>query len=308
MNPALDMHTEVDAVVADHKLRCGEPRRDPGGGGINVARAIHRLGGQAEALFPCGGAAGDRLKELLEAERVPFEALPISGATRENVNVLEKRSGRHFRFCLPGPALSEPEWRACLARAEKIAPAEFLVASGSLPPGVPPDFYALLAAQARRSGVRFVLDASGEPLRLALAEGVFLAKPSRREFEDLTGESPSDFGRLEELAESLVREGSCEFLVLSLGSAGAVWASRKSRGRAGAPEVAAASAVGAGDAMVAGLVQALAEGRPEREAVAFGIAAGAASVMRPGTQLCIREDVERLLPSVETAVTARSEE
>jgi len=306
MNPALDMHTEVDAVEADHKLRCSAPRHDPGGGGINVARAVHRLGGAALAIFPCGGTTGDRLEELLAAEGVPFEALPISGPTRENVNVFETRSARHFRFCLPGPRLTEAEWGACLKRIEDIRGALYLVASGSLPPGAPADFYARLAALSRRSGMRFVLDASGDPLRLALARGVFLAKPSRKEFAELTGESPADAGRLLALAETLVRKESCEFLVLSLGSSGAIWASRGSSGRAEAPEVASASAVGAGDSMVAGIVQALVEGRSEEDAVAFGIAAGAASVTRPGTQLCLREDVDRLLPTVATVSTSKS--
>ena len=172
MNPAVDLSAAVDRVVADRKLRCGEPVREAGGGGINVARAVRRLGGEALALFPAGGPAGDLLKELLFGEGVPFVAIRTDGWTRENVNVSERETGKQFRFVLPGPSLEAAEWERCLETLSELEPfPRLLVVSGSLPPGVPPDFYARVARLVRSAGSRMILDTSGEPLRLAAQAG-----------------------------------------------------------------------------------------------------------------------------------------
>jgi 6-phosphofructokinase 2 len=295
MNPAIDVSASVDYVIPDDKLRCGPPTYEAGGGGINVARAIRRLGGDGLAVFPAGGPAGVLLATLLEAERVRHRAVPITGWTRENMNVAERVTRRQFRFVMPGPTLTEREWQAVLGELEALAPAPgFLVASGSLPPGVPDDFYARLARRLRDRGIKLVLDASGEPLRRAIGTGVYLLKPSLREFEELTGEHGCEETRLPVLARRLVDEGRCEILILSLGARGVFWMSAAERGRLAAPTVPVRSSVGAGDSMVAGVVLALARGRPLAEAIMLGVAAGAAAVMNPGTELCRAEDVERL--------------
>jgi 6-phosphofructokinase 2 len=208
MNPAIDVSASVDYVVPDDKLRCGSPTYEPGGGGINVARAIRKLGGGALALFPAGGPAGALLGELLTAEGVPHRRLPVGGWTRENLNVAERMTGRQFRFVMPGPTLAEPEWKTILLDLRMLDPApRFLVANGSLPPGVPADFYARLARSLRDRGVALVLDASGEPLRHAIAEGIYLLKPSLREFEELTGEPGCEESRLTALGGRLIDEG-----------------------------------------------------------------------------------------------------
>lgn len=302
MNPAVDESTSVPYVLPDRKLRCRTPTYEPGGGGINVARAVRKLGGDALAGFPVAGPAGALLMQLLDAEGVRYTAIPIAQWTRENVNVLEEVSGRQFRFCMPGPTLGEHEWRRLLAWVEELRPApEFLVASGSLPPGVPVDFYAGLAELARRRGSRLVLDASGEPLARAVERGVHLLKPSLDELLALTGEHDVDESRLGDLAAAVVRRGWCEVLVLSLGAGGALWATLTGQERLAAPSVRVRSSVGAGDSMVGGIVWALACGRPLPEAVRYGVAAGAAAVMNPGTALCRREDVDRLYPQVRPA-------
>src|SRR5512143_3270454 len=134
MNPALDIATATDTVVPTHKLRCEAPRYDPGGGGINVARAVHALGGDALAIFPAGGAAGETITRLLRAEGVPYEAVPIAGFTRESLAVEERRSGLQFRFILPGPELGTADQQRCLDRlAAAASQAAYVVASGSLP-------------------------------------------------------------------------------------------------------------------------------------------------------------------------------
>jgi 6-phosphofructokinase 2 len=299
MNPAVDESTSVPYVLPDRKLRCQAPVYEPGGGGINVARAIRKLGGDALAGFPAAGPAGALLLQMLGGEGVRYTAFPIAQWTRQNVNVLEEVSGRQFRFCLPGPTLTAPEWRGALDWVERLQPApDFLVASGSLPPGVPADFYARVAAVTRQRKGRLVLDTSGEPLARAVEEGVYLLKPSLHELQTLTGEPGLDEPQLASLATSVVKRGWCEVLVLSLGAGGALWATTAGRERLAAPAVRVKSGVGAGDSMVAGIVWSLAHGRPLPEAVRFGVAAGAAAVMNPGTALCRREDVDRLYPEV----------
>jgi len=302
MNPALDESTSVSYVLPDRKLRCQAPRYEPGGGGINVARAIRKLGGDALACFPVAGPAGELLKQLLDAEGVRHTPIPVTGWTRENVNVLEEVSGRQFRFCMPGPTLGDNEWPMFLEWVRQLQPPpDFLVASGSLPPGVPVDFYARVATVARQMGSRVVLDTSGAPLARAADQGVHLLKPSLQEFQTLMGEHDLDESQLASLAATVVRRGWCEALVLSLGAGGALWVTASERERLAAPAVHVKSSVGAGDSMVAGVVLSLAQGRPLREAVRFGVAAGAAAVMNPGTTLCRRDDVERLYPQVMTS-------
>jgi 6-phosphofructokinase 2 len=299
MNPAIDVSTSVDYVIPDDKLRCGVPTYEPGGGGINVARAIRKLGGASQAVFPAGGPAGALLCALLDGEGVPYRTVPIAGWTRENTNITERVTRRQFRFVMPGPTLEEREWQSVLDALGALAPApRYLVVSGSLPPGVPADFYARMARVGARRGVKLVLDASGEPLRRALAEGVSVLKPSLREFEELTGEAGCEESRLPTLAGRLIAEGRCEVLVLSLGARGVFWMSASGRGRLASPTVPVRSSVGAGDSMVAGIVLSLARGRALADAVKFGVAAGAASVMNPGTELCRAEDVERLYGEV----------
>jgi 6-phosphofructokinase 2 len=295
LNPAVDASTRVGHVISERKLRCGPLRYEPGGGGINVSRVLRRLGEDAPAIYPSGGPGGALLARLLDAEGVTRWPIEISGWTRENLNVQEGASGRQYRFCMPGPELTASELERCLDRLRRVSPTPtYLVASGSLPPRVPADTYAAVARSARADRTRLVLDASGDALRRAVSEGVYLLKASLREFEELTGASGADEPRLIDLAREIVRNGGCEILVLSLGSGGALWATGSQAERVLAPAVPVSSGVGAGDSLVAAIVLALARGRGVGDAVAYGVAAGAASVMRPGTALCLPEDVERL--------------
>jgi 6-phosphofructokinase 2 len=295
LNPAIDESTSVDHVVADRKLRCRAPRLEPGGGGINVSRAIRRLGGDSLAIYVAGGPAGNLLYSLLDKEGISQRPLEIETWTRENLNIYEESSGRQFRFVFPGPALSDEDWSRCLKEIESLhPPPAFIVASGSLPPGVPDDFYARLARWARRAGTRMVLDASGPALARALEEGVFLVKPSLREFQALSGLADAEESHLRWEAAKLIAGGRCEGLVLSLGNAGILLVTPREAERIFPPTVPVQSSVGAGDTLLAGIVLRLRMGRPLAEAARFGVAAAAAAVMRPGTELCRREDAERL--------------
>jgi 6-phosphofructokinase 2 len=295
MNPAIDKSSSVDHVIAERKLYCKAPHYEPGGGGVNVARAIRKLGGESLLLYPAGGLTGYRLKDLLEEEGITHRPVPIEGMTRESLVVLEESTGQQFRFGMPGPALSKEEWERCLDELSAISPKlDYLVASGSLPPGVPSDFYARVARTGKERGTRVIIDASGDALNRALQEGVYLIKPNVREFRDLIGKDIKEESQIKIEARKMVKSGRCEVLIISLGAAGALMVSESVAEHILAPTVPIVSKVGAGDSMVAGTVLSLARGQTPRDAVLFGVAAGAAAVMTPGTELCRREDAERL--------------
>ena len=295
VNPTVDMNTDVSQVLPERKLRCGPPRREPGGGGVNVARAVHRLGGEATALYLAGGPPGEMLRGLLEDEAVAHRALPIDEWTRENLIVYEEASSLQYRFGMPGPRVTEAEWRRCLDELAALDPTpDYLVASGSLPPGIPEDFFGHVAEVARDSGARLVIDTSGEPLRHAVEVGTFMLKPNLRELRDLVGEELSSEHEQVDAARRLVEGGRVEVLVLSLGAGGALVVTADSVTPVRTPTVPIRSKVGAGDSMVGGTVLALARGWELLPAVRFGVAAGAAAVMTAGTELCRRDDTERL--------------
>ena len=303
MNPALDIAASTDRVEPTHKLRCSVPRYDPGGGGINVARAVHALGGDAVAVFPVGGPAGEMIRHMLWREGVAHSAVAISGFTRESLAIEELKSGRQFRFILPGPELSHSDQERCLDQLFAAAGAQYIVASGSLPPGVPDGFYARVAALARMKGTRFVLDTSGAALKQA-GLGIYLLKSSLRELADLTGREIRTERDEELAARQVVEQGRCEIVVLSLGAQGALLTTAEGSERFAAIPVEARSTIGAGDSMLAGIVLSLSRGLPLSDAVRFGMAAGAAALLGSGTQLCRRGDVERLYADGEILRTA----
>lgn len=295
MNPAVDASSSTDRVSADEKLRCDALVREPGGGGINVARAIGKLGGEARALYPAGGTMGELLAGLLEHEPLRHQRLGIEGSTRENVTIRESGSDRQYRFVMPGPELDPGEWKAVLDAIAELDPAPgFIVGSGSLPEGVPDDFFARLAEVSRDCGARFVLDTSGAALREGLSRGVYLVKPNLRELGQVAGEPVGEDPEQERAAKAIIEDGRAEVVVVSLGGAGVLLATGSGSQRISAPTVPIRSKVGAGDSTVAGIVLGLARGLDVEDAVRFGVAAGAAAVMTPGSELCRREDTERL--------------
>lgn len=296
VNPSIDKYTEIQHVVSERKLRCGKPNRSPGGGGINVSRAIHRLGGRSTAVYTAGGPAGELLISMIGKEEIDHRPVRIEDFTRENLTVYEKQSEKQYRFGMPGPQLRDEEWNNCLDELCRLSPKPaYIVASGSLPPGVPDDFYRKVARLAREMDSRLIVDSSGDAFRAAVRdEGVFLIKPNLTELEALAGQSlESEYDQVA-FAKGLIKDGSVEAVALSLGSGGAVFVHGEEHHYFRAPTVKIRSKVGAGDSMVGGMVLAAARGAPLFDAVRFGIAAGSAAVMNPGGELCRKEDAERL--------------
>jgi 6-phosphofructokinase 2 len=253
-------------------------------------------------LYPAGGLTGKRLQELLDDEGLNHRSFPIEGVNRESLVILEESTGRQYRFGMPGPQVQKKEWEQFLDGLSAIEPSpDYLVASGSLPPGVPADFYAQVARIGKNWRAKTIIDVSGEALEQALQERVYLIKPNVREFRELVGKDIKEESQIKAEAQKMVKSGRCEVLVISLGAAGALMVSEEISEHVLPPTVPIISKVGAGDSMVAGIVLSLARGNPLRESVLFGVAAGTAAVMTPGTELCRREDAERLFKGMVSA-------
>jgi len=294
LNPALDKSTEINHLVPEQKLRCGPLQLDAGGGGINVSKAVQRLGGESVAVFPEGGHNGKVLCELLEKKGIKTETLSVQGETRENISVLEIASNSQYRFTLPGLQISESQADKFLDIIKKLNP-DYLVASGSLPPGLPETYFEKVAAFAKDIGARFVLDTSGAALEAAADEGLFLLKPNLAELSALAGVEKLEISEVDDGALKIIQEGKCEVVVVSLGPQGALLVTRDGFEHIPAPMVKKQSTVGAGDSMVAGMVWALNEGKSFREMAEIGVACGTAATMNRGTELFHAEDVWRLL-------------
>lgn len=296
MNPSLDMNVVAERVRPNEKIRCDRPVHEPGGGGVNVSRVASRLGEDVITVLTSGGPLGEALVQLVNEEGLECQPIRVADSTRQNPTFSEEDTEDQFRFVLPGPQMTEDEWQACLDAVVQLDPMPpLVVASGSLPPGVPDDFYARLAQQLEGHDTRLIVDASGDALAATVDVGAFLLKPNVDELEKLCGRDLAREGEFEKAADALVDDGAAEVIVLSLGAAGAYLAQRGKEGTAlRAPTVPIESRIGAGDSMVAGIATALSRGWPIEDAVRFGLAAGAAAVMTAGSELARREDVERL--------------
>lgn len=303
LNPALDINLSVEVMIANHKMRTSAPRFDPGGGGLNVSRVCRRLGEPTTTIAPVGGPPGQRMLAMLMADNDPggapddVRAIPIDGDTRESVSVLGKKSGDQYRFVLPGPALTAEDIQAC--RDEVLAaahPGGCVVLSGSMPPGVGPEFIADLVRDLGDTMV--IVDTSGPALEHSLNSGAFLVKPSARELAALVGYDLITEADVTLAANEVIERSNIGVLVVSIGSGGAVAVTKEQTLRLRAPSVQVRSAVGAGDSMVAGTAVGLHRGLDLADSLTLGIAAGSAAVLTEGTDLCHLSDVEVLLPLV----------
>ena len=300
LNPAIDGACEAEAVFPTHKIRTHAERYDPGGGGINVARVLARLGHRVEVAYCAGGATGALLDELLDQNGLDRHRIAICDHTRQSLAVFERATGKEFRFVPEGPLLAEAEWRAAFDHCAQLmgkGQHGWLVASGSLPRGVPVDFYARLAAAraANGSDVRLVVDTSGPALAAAVAQGgLYLIKPSLGEFEALVGRALPDVAAVSAAAMALVHEGRVAHVAVTMGHEGAVLAASDGVFHRSALDVPVKSATGAGDSFVAGMVHGFVRGEDAAGAFCWGMAAGTAAVLAPGTDLAQLDDVARM--------------
>jgi 6-phosphofructokinase 2 len=295
LNPALDKSVSVQKLIPDKKLRCEEITVEAGGGGINVSKAIKELGGESMALFPSGGANGKQLEQLLIKEGIAIKVIPIAGETRAGFAATDLSTDSQYRFVAPGPVLSNEIVDACLKEIEDCKPVpDTIVFSGSLPPGISHNVAAKFAAVSNRIGARFIADTSGDTLKQAVHEGVYLLKPNLSELCLLVDKESLELFEVENAAKSIIDKGNAQVIVVSMGPSGALLLTKDICKRIPSPNVKKVSTIGAGDSMVAGMALMLSQGKPILEVVQFGVACGTAAIMTEGSQLFKKEDVLKL--------------
>ena len=300
LNPSLDEWMKLPSLRVGQLNRAKGFGRYPGGKGINVSRVIHELGGHTVAFGFAGGDDGLILRELMNRYHIRHEFVPVDGATRNNYKILTATPDALTEINSAGPAVSVANLRALAQRLFGYRPAPTcVVLSGSLPPGVPVTVYQRWIHRLRRLRIPAVLDASGEALRVGLTARPWLMKPNRDEMEELLQRRLRSTSQLIRAAYALRRRG-VSVVILSLGGAGALIAAEELEGvwQAQSPPIQTDSAVGAGDSLIAGFVMGWRRRQPLLEAFRLGVACGTATAMTPGTELCHREAVYRLLRRV----------
>jgi 6-phosphofructokinase 2 len=298
INPSLDKSTHFSKLVAEQKIRCEKPRYDAGGGGINVSKAISKLGGSSTCVFTSGGSSGEMLEDLIENEKLKSSVIKTKNWTRENFIAFENATKSQYRFGFPGNEFSEDEKDSIIEVVSKLN-AEYLVISGSLNEGLPSNFYQKIAETAKASDIKVIVDTSGEALQKVLETGVYLIKPNIGELAKLIGVERLELPEVEKAAKDLIEKGSSEIVVVSLGAEGAILVSKNETHLVKAPKAEKKSTVGAGDSMVGGMVWALSQNKTLKEVIQIGVCCGTAATMNEGTQLFKVEDVKRLLEEMQ---------
>lgn len=287
LNPTLDVSTSVPRLIDHAKLRCSAEQEQVGGGGINVAHVIHSLGANCQAMLPVGGSRGQNILQRLTDSGLDCVTASIAQQNRQCFTVYETQTQHEYRFVLPGPVLSKAEQQACITVICENLPSDFLVLSGSLPPGVPDDFYADIIQAVRNAmpSLRIVVDTSGPALSKALEKGVFMIKPSREEFCELTGlatERVAEVGTCIAACRQLITQGAARIIALTMGDQGALLVTDSQAWRIDPLAVQVTSTVGAGDSFVGGFVWSLAQSNDMAQAGRVGTAASAAALQTQG--------------------------
>lgn len=298
VNPSIDQHILIDKLTKDDAIRAREIRRDPGGKGINVSRVVKELGGETVAFGISGGCAGYMLRSLMADHDIPFESIEVPEETRINVILTDRSDRTQTRISATGPRMTLTELEQFTEKIVSFDPLPaWWVLGGSMPPGVPDDCYAKLITTLQQRGAKCLLDADDEVLQLGLQAKPYLIKPNEHEFARLVGRSLPDEQAMVGAARQLI-EGGVQVVAITLGRKGALIVSQDAAFHVTSPDVEVKSKVGAGDSFLAGFVFALSQGQSLESAIRLGTAAGTAAVMHEGTQLCRREDVERLVDQI----------
>ncbi len=301
-NPALDESLSIAELIPDKKLKCSQPVCEPGGGGINVARAIAKLGGQALAVYLAGGDTGKKIESLLKNEFVQSMVIKTAESTRTNLVIADMANKKQYLLDMPGNAVSKSEWQACLHALADIADIKYIVVSGSLPPGVPTDIFKKIAIIANKKGALLIADTSGDALKKVVEAGAYLIKPNIRELAMLVGKAELDVASVPDAASQVIANGNCKVVVVSMGPHGAYVITKDVSVKITPPQLIVKSTVGAGDSMVAGIVLSLANNKSLIEAVKYGVACGSAATVNYGTQLCTKADADEIYKSMVSKV------
>jgi len=301
-SPCIDKSFSITELIPEKKIRCSIPKIEPGGGGINVARVLARLGANAIALYPSGGYTGKVLDKLIEKEHITAIPVETQNETRESIIVLETSTHKQFRFTMPATELSEGEVKKMLGQIEQVEQIDFIVVSGSLPASLPADIFSQIDIIAREKKSKVIVDTSGEMLKRAVDQGVYLIKPNLSELAYLSGKDLLEGDEIANEANNIINTKNCEIIVVSLGAAGALLVTAGKSIPIAPPAVKTNSTVGAGDSMVAGIVLALSRGDSIESAVKYGVACGTATTLNSGTELCYKADVEMIFDQIHSGV------
>ncbi len=300
LNPCVDYATSVPELEPGLKLRCSEPHIDPGGGGINVSRAIKLLGGRSAALVAIGGNNGARLLELLTQEGIATVGFQGPGETRQSLSVTSAADGGQYRFVLPGPSWTQEDLRRALDTIDQATGSETLVVlSGSQPPGVAKTFPAILSDHLEGRHARLVVDTSGPALASLVEDphrALFVLRMDDEEAEGLAGRALPTREDTAEFARSLVTRGIARNVIIARGVDGSVLATEDSCWHAVPPTVKVVSAVGAGDSFVGAFTFALSRGDAPEECLRLAVATAASAVTTEATRLCDPLMVQELAP------------
>jgi 6-phosphofructokinase 2 len=299
LSPAIDKTTSTYKIVPEKKMRCLHPTYEPGGGGINVSRALEHLGCESLAMYFAGGFNGDFFKNLLVKENIRSLIVPVKAHTRTNIIVVETSTGQQYRFGMESQPAKEEDWKLFLTMLEEQEDYEYVVASGSLPDGVPLDFFGRVSAIVKRKNAKLIVDTSDEALKQAVQEGVFMIKPNLNELSFLFGQEELQKDEVIQAAQSIIKNKGCEIMAVSMGKDGALLVTENEYWHIVPPDITVKSTVGAGDSMVAGMVYALSRGFSWRDVLCYGVSCGTAATMNAGTALCKKGDVDRLFEELQ---------
>ncbi len=301
LSPSVDYGVHLEHLEPEEKLRADVTQVEPGGGGVQVARALRRLGGEVEAIVALGGVTGATLRQLLLGEGLRLHAVDVSRDTRPSLTVFVADEDTNYRIVGRAGRMSESEWRAFPERLDALdVLPPFVVLSGSFPPGVPPELVEHVLEIARRRDAALLVDTSGDALKVAAEAGVHVLKPSKEELAFLVGrESLDAMDDVVEAARSIVA-GGVETLVVSLGPEGVVVVTADECVQLLPPQVDVQSTVAAGDSTVAGLVAGLSRGLPTVKSAKLGVACGTGTCLYRGSELFTNVDVARIMPQIQT--------
>ena len=293
LNPCIDKSSRVANLQPEAKLRCSEIVYEPGGGGINVSKALLKLDISSTALFPSGGHNGNMLNELLRKAGIKYHAVKTEVETRENWVMQETFTNRQYRFTFPGLPLEDQIIETLIDQLHAFVP-EFVVASGSIPQGVSDNIYASIAAAANAIGAKYIVDTSGPALQAIKGKGAFLIKPNLGELCAIIGIDRIEEDEVPAAAAKLISEGYAEMVAVSMGPKGAWLVDSTGKDYVLAPTVEKKSTVGAGDSMLAGMLYMQLKGASRSDTLKFGVACGTAATMNEGTHLFDSEQAFKL--------------
>jgi len=303
LNPSLDLTIEVESLVVDDVIRMKNIRKDPGGKGINVSRVINTLGGPTVAYGFIGGHEGGELSVLLAEEGILTSFIAVEGNTRINVIISEASTGSQTRINAEGPKVELGDLDRLRERLWKVggvySAIQFMVFAGSLPPGLSKTTYRDLVEEAAERGIKAVLDTDGDALKYGVRAKPYMIKPNTYELERLVGRSLSNASDKEIIEAALeVYKSGVEVVAVTRGGKNAVLVASGKVFVGIPPQVKVVSAVGSGDAFLGAYLLALLRGKDTKEAFSWGLAAGSAAAMTPGTRLLKKEDFKSLLNEV----------